>query len=557
MAQARAASGPIDALTQSVSGAVGKATRRVRVIVLLSVIMIGGSFASAALIQMRLDHARALNQATFLETKRAQEIATDFSATLYRYVALGTAFATATGTAETSAALSEAGGAALKNIAILSQGGQLLFEMKSDPHAFLPLPATAWADARQARAIVPGNDGHTMVIAFSTGDRVVAMELDLTALVQPASMEDTVIATRDGDLLALGTGWRTAPPIAALANSGDNTTARLIDLPNEHRLVALSPVPRWPASIGASVQTGEALGAWYGSLPLYFFLIFGPAIAGAGLAVLFVREFERRAKAAEAVRNLRATRPDEAKMLVRLAEAERRAVESERAKTEFIAHMSHELRTPLNAIIGFSEVIERGMFGAAGHPKYVEYARDINAAGRQLHGKIGDILDFADLEAGRHPLDIGIVDIAAIARDVITDAAGRAFLRRIKLTVALPQNAAVLADANAVKRIVSNLLTNALQYTPDNGAVRIQLRKEHEAVVLSLRDNGLGFSKAEIEQSGAAFAHFDRPGSTTGTGLGLAISMALAARMHGAVQIRSKQGEGTLAELRLPSPSMN
>jgi signal transduction histidine kinase len=529
----------------------------VRVIVLLSVIMIAGSFASAALIQMRLDHARALNQATFLETKRAQEIATDFSATLDRYVALGTAFATATGTAETSAALSEAGGAALKNIAVISQGGVPLFEMKSDPHTFLPLPATAWADARKARAVVPGNDGHTMVIAFSVGDRVVAMQLDLTALVQPASMEDTVIATRDGDLLALGTGWRSAPPIASLASSGDNITARLIDLPNEHRLVALSPVPRWPASIGASVQTGEALGAWYGSLPLYFFLIFGPAIAGAGLAVLFVREFERRARAAEAVRNLRATRPDEAKMLVRLADAERRAIESERAKTEFIAHMSHELRTPLNAIIGFSEVIERGMFGAAGHPKYVEYARDINAAGRQLHGKIGDILDFADLEAGRHPLDIGVVDIAAIARDVIADAAGRAFLRRIKLTVALPQSAAALADANAVKRIVSNLLTNALQYTPDGGAVRIQLRKEHEAVVLSLRDNGLGFSKTEIEQTGAAFAHFDRPGAATGTGLGLAISMALAGRMHGAVQIRSAQGEGTLAELRLPLPSLN
>jgi len=240
-----------------------------------------------------------------------------------------------------------------------------------------------------------------------------------------------------------------------------------------------------------------------------------------------------------------------------LAEAERRAIESERAKTEFIDHMSHELRTPLNAIIGFSEVIERGMFGAAGHPKYVEYARDINAAGRQLHSKIGDILDFADLEAGRHPLDVGVVDIAAIARDVIADAAGRAFLRRIKLTVALPQSATVLADASAVKRIVSNLLTNALQYTPDGGAVRIQLRRENEAVVLSLRDNGLGFSKSEIDQTGEAFSHFDRPGSATGTGLGLSISMALARRMHGAVQIRSAQGEGTLAELRLPLARAN
>jgi two-component system cell cycle sensor histidine kinase PleC len=214
--------------------------------------------------------------------------------------------------------------------------------------------------------------------------------------------------------------------------------------------------------------------------------------------------------------------------------------------------MSHELRTPLNAIIGFSEVIERGVFGAAGHPKYVEYARDINAAGRALHDKIGDILDFADMEAGRHPLDIGIVDVCAIARDVIAAAAGRAFLRRIKLTVALPAQAPALADVLAVKRILSNLLTNALQYTQDGGAVRIQLRGDREAVVLSVLDNGLGFSPTEMERSGGAFARFDRPGATTGNGLGLAICRALAQRMHGDVQIRSAQGEGTIADLKLP-----
>jgi signal transduction histidine kinase len=469
---------------------------------------------------------------------------------LERYVALGAAFANSTETAETSAALSEVGGKALQNIAILSRDGKLLYEMKSNPSAFLPLPATAWADALRHRAIVPSRDGLTTVIAFSTGEKIVAMQLDMRSIVQPASMEETVIATRDGELLALGSGWKDVPPLGALATGAPD--ARVIDLPDEHRLVALSPVPNWSASVGASVQTGEALGAWYGTLPLYFFLIFGPSLAGAGLAVVFVREFEKRARAADAVKALRSIKPEEAKLRIRLADAERRAIEAGRAKTEFIGHMSHELRTPLNAIIGFSEVIERGIFGPPGHPKYVEYARDINAAGRSLHDKIGDILDFADMETGRHRLEISAIDVAAVSRGVIADAAGRAFLRRIRLTVALPDNAVALADAHAVKRILSNLLTNALQYTQDSGAIRVQLRNEREAVVVSVRDNGLGFSPVEMDKAGNAFQRFDRAGATTGNGLGLAICNALAQRMRGSVFIRSSQGEGTIAELRLP-----
>lgn len=550
MAQARAAHGPAGTLTRPVSGVLGKLTRNVRVIVVLSVVLITGSFASAAVIQMRLDRARALDQAAYLESRRAAQIATDLSATLERYVALGAAFANSTETAETSAALSEVGGKALRNIAILSRDGKLLYEMKSNPSAFLPLPATAWADALRHRAIVPSRDGQTTVMAFSTGEKIVAMQLDMRGIVQPASMEETVIATRDGELLALGGGWKDVPPMAALATGAPD--ARVIDLPDEHRLIALSPVPNWSASVGSSVQTGEALGAWYGALPLYFFLIFGPSLAGAGLAVVFVREFEKRARAADAMKALRSIKPDEAKLRIRLAEAERRAIEAGRAKNEFIGHMSHELRTPLNAIIGFSEVIERGMFGAPGHPKYVEYARDINTAGRSLHDKLGDILDFADMETGRHRLEISPIDIAAVSRSVIADAAGRAFLRRIKLTVALPDSAVAMADTHAVKRILANLLTNALQYTQENGAVRVQLRSENETVVVSVRDNGLGFSPVELDKAGEAFQRFDRKGAITGSGLGLTLCSALAQRMHGSVFIRSRQGEGTIAELRLP-----
>src|SRR5262249_13069065 len=145
---------------------------------------------------------------------------------------------------------------------------------------------------------------------------------------------------------------------------------RTLDFPSGRRLVALVPLPNWPVITGASVQVGEALNGWYGALPLYFFFILGPAFSGAGLAVVFVRELERHTRPGSADRVLRARRNEEAKLLIRLADAERRAIEADRSKAEFITHMSHELRTPLNAIIGFSEVIEQGLFGKPGHPKY-------------------------------------------------------------------------------------------------------------------------------------------------------------------------------------------
>ncbi len=545
MAESLTAS-PFAVVTRAVSHA---ATRNIRMTVAISLVLIAGCFASTAAIQMRLDRARALDQASLFETQRAHELSGELAAALDRYAALGAAFANAQ-SAESSAALSEAGGAALKNIVVLDADGGLRSEMKTAPAGFLPLDDAALSAAKAGRAIVPSADGRSFAILFAWGEQLIAVQLDARQLLSPASMDDAAIATKGGRVLALGANWSETPPLGSLALHGDETETRTLDLSNEHRLVSLSAARGWPVTVATSIRSDAALSAWYGALPLYFFFIFGPALAGAGLAVVFVREFERRARATEAMKNLRSVRPADARLYVRLADAERRAVESERSKSEFIAHMSHELRTPLNAIIGFSEVIEQGLFGKAGHPKYSEYAHDIAAAGRHLHGKISDILDFANLEAGRHPLTLSSVDVAAVAREAIDELAGRAFSRRIELRVALPRTALATADALGVKRVLTNLLCNALQFTPEQGVVRVQLLSEDRAIVIGIRDSGDGFAASEQARAGQAFARFDRPGAVTGVGLGLAIAMVLARRMGGAVKLGS--GEGGFAELRLP-----
>jgi two-component system cell cycle sensor histidine kinase PleC len=228
-------------------------------------------------------------------------------------------------------------------------------------------------------------------------------------------------------------------------------------------------------------------------------------------------------------------------------------VEADRSKAEFLTHMSHELRTPLNAIIGFAEVIEQGMFGKPGHPKYEEYAGHIRDAGRKLHEQIGDVLEFANLEAGRHPIRLSQVDAVPVAQKAIEEIAGRAFARRVKLAVAFPESAYAVADAQALKRALTNVINNALQYTQDGGAVRVQIVSGDSDVHIRVQDNGFGFTPAEAGRAGMPFVRFNRPGTATGTGLGLAIASSLARRMGGSLNVSGKIGEGAVAEIKLRS----
>jgi len=485
-------------------------SRNIRVTVLVSVVLICGSFAAAAALQMRNDRTHALAQAEYFETRRAGDVAAAAGASLSRIAALGRAFADG----RDVGAIAQASG--VSNITLFDRTGLALTS--------LPGMAAIGVSADALRANAPTITAPS-TLTFAHGNRIVAVAFDPRALVPVRMLERVALTLPDGTVLIQDVNW-----------GGTGTAV---------------PVARWPLAVQASVDESSALRAWTGSLPLYLFVILGPALVGAGLSVVFVGEFERRARANLAMRSLRATRPVDAKLLVRLAQAELRAVEDARAKSEFIAHMSHELRTPLNAIIGFSEVIECGLYGAVGHAKYIEYAHDINEAGRNLHSKIGDILEFANIEAGRYRMEPTMIDISRIASDCVNESAGRAFSRKIALEVGFTAAVEAFGDPLAVKRIITNLLSNALRYTQEGGKVRLEVHDEEGAVVVNVSDNGTGFTGAEAAAAGAAFRRYDRAGKATGVGIGLTIAMALARRMGGVVRIGGPSGAGTIAELRL------
>ena len=484
-------------------------SRNVRLTVPLCLILICGSFAAATLLSLRMDRLHALNQAALFESNRARDLAAVAGANLDRFARAGARYADNPGT--------EPVASGLRNVVVFDQGGAILAlwhrqAIPAPPHA-------AFAGGRIVFST--GKDGG---LAFTAKTKIIAVTFDKEALVPAPLLSRAALLLPDSQ--ALAGAWK----------DGE---------------VRSAGVAGWPVTAATFLDSAGALYAWYGALPLYLFVILGPAIAGGWLAALFVGAFERQQKAAHAIRSLKALRPVEAKLMVRLAAAERAAVEAARSKSEFIAHMSHELRTPLNAVIGFSEVISEGIYGPPGHPKYVEYARDIADAGRNLHAKIGDILEFANLEAGRYPLVAELVDLAEIAATCVEEQKGRAFSRHIDLAMGFAEPGLVRADPRALRRIFHNLLVNALTYTGEDGCVRVDVRAEDCTLIATVTDSGIGFSGSEAQRAGRAFQRFDRTGTVTGAGLGLAIALELARRMGGAMRLHSEAGVGSVMELRL------
>ncbi|MFL6834455.1 MAG: PAS domain-containing sensor histidine kinase [Xanthobacteraceae bacterium] len=237
------------------------------------------------------------------------------------------------------------------------------------------------------------------------------------------------------------------------------------------------------------------------------------------------------------------------------AEEKTRAEEASQAKSKFLANMSHELRTPLNAIIGFSEIMESGMFGPLGSDKYREYCSDIHQSGQYLLDVINDILDMSKIEAGRIRLDAEPIELEPFLNDAMRVVSGRANDKRLKLTARIGGGIRLSADHRLLKQIMLNLLSNAVKFTPEGGRVTIRARKTSGGwVSISIADTGIGIPEEALARLGRPFEQVESQltKSHQGSGLGLAIAKSLTELHHGSMRIHSTPGRGTMVLLRLP-----
>jgi two-component system cell cycle sensor histidine kinase PleC len=231
-----------------------------------------------------------------------------------------------------------------------------------------------------------------------------------------------------------------------------------------------------------------------------------------------------------------------------------RAEAANRAKSEFLANMSHELRTPLNAIIGFSEVMESGLFGPLGADRYLEYTRDIHSSGTYLLNVINDILDMSKIEAGQFSMEREDISLGRLISETVRVISLQAAKKSITVETDIADNMSLFADRRAIKQIVINLLSNAVKFTGEGGHVLVRARNVANAMVLSIEDNGCGIPKDKIGKLGRPFEQVQNQftKSHVGSGLGLAISRSLAELHGGALKIRSTEGSGTIVSVRIP-----
>jgi PAS domain S-box-containing protein len=240
-----------------------------------------------------------------------------------------------------------------------------------------------------------------------------------------------------------------------------------------------------------------------------------------------------------------------------LLQAKEQADFANRSKSEFLANMSHELRTPLNAIIGFAEIIKDQMFGPVGQAQYVEYARDIYDSGALLLSLINDILDMSKIEAGKRALAEATLDVEHVVQSVMRLVTSRAKMGKLHLTIKVPKDIPSLrGEEKALKQILTNLLTNAIKFTPEGGHVTLSAgMDEFNRMSIKVEDTGIGIAPEDIPVALAPFGQIESALSrkNQGTGLGLPLTKALVELHGGVLDLQSKLGVGTVVTILFPT----
>jgi signal transduction histidine kinase len=229
-------------------------------------------------------------------------------------------------------------------------------------------------------------------------------------------------------------------------------------------------------------------------------------------------------------------------------------------KTQFVANVSYELRTPLNSVIGFTQILQQGIVGDVNESQ-ADYLNSILQSSEELLDLINDILDLATIEAGYMELDSDSFDIRVLMDGVHTLVRERARNKGLELTVTCPPDIGTMrADERRIKQVIFNLATNAINFTPADGTVDLDVEREGSDIIFTVSDSGIGIPQDQLER---VFDKFERGSgamvreSESGAGLGLSLVQSFVHLHGGKVTVKSEQDSGTTVICRIPIGDSN
>ncbi len=229
-------------------------------------------------------------------------------------------------------------------------------------------------------------------------------------------------------------------------------------------------------------------------------------------------------------------------------------VEADRAKTEFISTVSHELRTPMTSIKGYADLLMLGMAGPLSDQQK-HFVNIIRNNAERMVALVNDLLDISRIESGRVQLDLRAIHIPEVVDQVAHTLQGRAQSKGLTLRVDMPADLPpVWGDNNRVAQILTNLISNAIQYTPPGGRITVSACPNGDMLEISVADTGIGISKENQQKIFDRFFRADDPlvQETPGTGLGLPITASLVQMHGGQIWVESELGEGSTFTFTLP-----
>ena len=224
-------------------------------------------------------------------------------------------------------------------------------------------------------------------------------------------------------------------------------------------------------------------------------------------------------------------------------------------RQDFVANASHELKTPLASIKAYTEtLLDWALHDEAVNVRFLE---QIDEQVERLNQLVLDLLSLARLESGHEVFDHGPLHLVPILESCVEAHRGRAETKNLSLTFEVGNVEAetlVLADEEAVRQIVDNLIDNAIKYTPEHGSVGVYCSASHDAARIEVADTGIGIPRDDLPRIFERFYRVDKARSRElgGTGLGLSIVKHLIQSIGGQIDVSSRVGSGSKFTVYLP-----